>query len=678
MLDHDLFTVAGLERVHGLTRKLRAVEGVESAVSITTVQGVWGVGDALEVAPVMGPLPTDAAGIAAARARLMQDDAVVGTLLAADGGACVIHVRIFEDYTAPKKRAALHDRVAAVLADSDAETLLGGFPMVRVQYSREMLGQIGRLLLVVALVLVVVLALLLGGLWPALLTVGIVAVANVWTHGIMGAVGQPFTILSMLTPIIVMVVGVADSVHVLLAFRRAVGTRAERVAEAIRITAGPTALTSATTAVGFLALLTAWDIEMLRVYGLYTALGVVLAWVATMLLAPPLLSLFGAPGDRLTLPRLHSWMDAYVARAMARPGRVIAGWAVAGLALILLAATVSTDARILDGLPIDHPIMQTYRLMEDRFGGSLPMQVVYDGGDPADPDLLRHIQATVERLESIDGVGLVHGPDRFVRRFRRALMGGAEEEERLPDTVEDIAEIYAAASFSDPNVLEDFVAEDDGLTRIRVLLHERGAHAVIATQDALIADLNSRPLDGVRIGLAGTAYIAPRAWRLLQGRMLWGLALAVGVITLIFGVLFRSPTLALLSLIPNLFPLVAVLAAMALLDIEAKGNNAVIFSIAYGVAVDDTIHLLAQLRRHRGLGLPWAEAVAAAHRDVRGALTVTSIVLAAGFCVLLLSTFEFPVTLGVQMVVAVAAALAADLLLVPALLVSGLCRSQSG
>ena len=203
-----------------------------------------------------------------------------------------------------------------------------------------------------------------------------------------------------------------------------------------------------------------------------------------------------------------------------------------------------------------------------------------------------------------------------------------------------------------------------------MLLPERGALATVALQDALLGDMTRRMPDepAFSVDLGGTAWIAPRAWRVLQSRMIWGLSLAVLAIALLFWGLFRSVRMALLTILPNVLPLACVLCAMAVLGIPAKGNNAVVFSIAYGLAVDDTIHLLSRLRAALRDGLPIHDAILRAHRQVRGAITLTTLVLAGGFAVLLMSTFEFNVTLGLQMVVAALAALMLDLFALPALL----------
>ena len=660
--DPDLLTAAGLARVDALTRTLAAESGIERVLSITNAQEIRGDGDTLEVAAFLSPLPTQDKDAQVAGRRLLADPAIAGVLLSKTGTSTLLQVTVLESWSAPKKRADLHDRIAAQLEHMKQTTHLGGFPMVRVQYPREMLGETTRLLGTTLVLLLVLLAFGLRSLRDALSTLLVVVIATVWTHGIMQLCGDSFSILGTLTPIVIVVVGTADAIHVILAYRRT-GSREA----AIRETLVPTLITSVTTAIGFLALLSARDVAMVRDYGVYTALGVLMAWAATMLVLP--VCLRGTGKDALAGSQ---WADRWLDRLMAAPKRALLITLATTAVAAGLATQISTDARILDGLPDDHPIMGTYRLLERDFGGSLPMAVVYDADSPerlSQPDVFNHIQGTAEALRAEPDVGMVADPATIVARFQRAMMGGADQHEVIPQDAGGLADVLMGAELSDPNPLAGLVSETDGVARIRVLMAEKGSANTIAVQERLMEELARRPLEGVAVGLSGTAYVAPRAWRILQTRMAEGLGWAVLLITVLFGVLFRSPTLAILSMIPNLLPLLAVLAVMALVGIPAKGNNAVVFSIAYGIAVDDTIHLLSNLYRHHRMGTPWIGAIKKAHRDVRGALVLTSVVFAGGFAVLMTSTFEFNVTLGVQMVVATSVALAADLVLLPALLV---------
>ncbi len=662
VLDSQLFTVAGLRRAAALTEALGALEGVERATSITNLPRLVGDGETLSMAPRLQPLPESDDEVAAARRDLLGDPEVGGVLLAPD--AYLVAVEVLESWSAPARRADLHDRIQAVIHDRSegCEALLGGFPMVRVQYSRELMRETGRLFAVTGLALVVLVALMLRSLVAALGAVAVVAVANVWTHGAMALLGEPMTILSMLTPIVVLIVGVADAVHVILAYRRLEGTPEERAIAAVAEMGPAGLITSVSTALGFFTLLTAWDVRMLRAFGVFTGLGVLAAWLVTMALIPALLVRLG---DRAPRPLPESAVARWL---VVHPRRVLIGSALV-LGLIGWGASgVSTNARILDGLAPDHPIMKTYGALESRFGGSLPLQVVYEGSPErlTEPEVLRHMAELTAVMRADLAVGAVRSPHQRVAELHGAVSGEAAT---IPETGAQVSELLLAASFADRDPFEGLFAESAGMARVSALLHERGSHATIATGDTVAAWLAAHPLAGVTTGLAGTAWIAPRAWERLLDDMVWSSVLAVGLITLLFALLYRSVTVALLTIPSNLAPLICVLCAMRLLDIPVKGNNAVVFSIAYGVAVDDTIYFLAHLRQlWRSGQLSWPEAVVRAHREMAGPLITTSVVLGLGFAVFLTSTFEFSVTLGLQMLVCVASGALAELVVMPALL----------
>ena len=678
--DPALFTPAGLARLADLTRKLRAVHGVERVVSLSNATEVSGRGNTVSIQPIAKPIPTTLEAAETLKAHVLSDSLLAGGLVSDDGRSAIVAVTLLESHTAPAPRAAVHDAIDELLANHGAPTRLGGFPMVRVQYSRRMLDELGGLLGVSLATLLVLLLLFGGGVRPALATVAVVVVGNLWCHGLMGLAGQRFTILSMLSPIIVLVVGVADAIHVLSAWQQAVGTPRQRAASAIDQTFGPTLLTSATTALGFLALLTAGDVSMIRQYGQWTAVGVMSAWLATVTVLPPLLALgwLGTGRARtMSWPRLNAGMTRALEASVNRPRQALLATVLVVGALAILAARVPTDARILDGLADNDPIMQTYNALERHFGGSLPMQVVYRDVDPSDPEIIAHAEWTADTLRALPGVGRVETPTSTLKRLSGAVAGDSDTPGTLSTDAGELSELFLLSSFADPDPLRPLLREDERTLRIQALLVERGSQATLQTQDALLAALASRPVPHGSVGLAGTAWVAPRAWKILQQRMAMSLMIAIAGITLLFGFLLRSVPLALVTLIPNLVPLLAVLAVMTLAGIPAKGTNAVVFSIAYGIAVDDTIHLLAHVRAAWRSGRPWSEAIRVGHQRVRRALVVTSLVLSGGFAVFLTSDFEFVVTLGLQMVTACLAALACDLLLLPALLARFSPRSSA-
>lgn len=668
LLDPQLFSVEGLARVDRLTRALGGLPGVERVTSLTNAPTVTGDGELLAVAPRLDPLPRSPEEADAARRGVLSDPNLAGILAAQDGTACLLLVEVLESWSPPARRAELYDRLQATLApyrDGQRNALIGGFPMVRVQYSRELLSETLRLFAVTGIALVVLVTFMLRSIPAGLGAVGVVAVANVWTHGVMAWLGEPMTILSMLTPIVVLIVGVADAVHVVLAFRREPGADpAERAAAALRAVAPAGFITSVCTALGFVTLLTAYDVRMLRVFGVYTAIGVLAAWLSTVILIPMLLVRFGGDYE----PERPRPISTLTERLVRRPWRVLAASGVVMLAITAAAMGISTDARLLDGLAADHPIMQTYTALESRFGGSLPLQVVYEGPPErlTEPDVLQHMALLTAELRALPETGAVRSPHERVAELHGALTGTPP---RLPTRGAEIAELLMAASFADRDPFEGLFAESAGMARVSALLHERGSHATIAVGDHLQAWLTAHPLPGVTTSMAGTAWVAPRAWERLLDDMIWSSVLAVLLITALFAVLYRSVWVALLTIPPNIVPLVCVLAAMRFLDIPVKGNNAVVFSIAYGVAVDDTIYFVAHLRHlWQAGGMTWREAVVRAHHEMAGPLVTTSVVLALGFCAFLTSTFEFSVTLGLQMLVCVSTGALAELVMMPALL----------
>ncbi|MFM8890640.1 MAG: efflux RND transporter permease subunit, partial [Planctomycetia bacterium] len=462
-------------------------------------------------------------------------------------------------------------------------------------------------------------------------------------------------ILTSVVPSLALVVGTCDSIHFIEDMRRSARRGVEGVAAstgAVRRVGLACGLTSLVTAIGF-ASLAAARIDAVRDFGLAAAAGAVASFMAVTLVTPLLGSsrLFAGRGlgrsSRLA-GRLAGTLAAFSVRH-ARP--IAVAGCVATLALAVFASGLDADSRMVDSLPRGAPASRALARVDRDFGGVMGVDVLV--GWPADADwrdapffeALGEVHAVVERSEGI------------ARPLSLAtVVGGLPQ--RARDRLDD-------ADFPD---LVD-VSSRTAIVRARAPdLGSRTLEGVYARIDEDLAGLEAaRP--GWRFELAGMSVVSARNIRQLVRDLGSSLLLEVAVIGGILALAFRSPLTGLVSLVPNLFPLAVIASLLVARGASLDPATVIVFNVCLGLAVDDTVHVLAALQRQRRDGLSITTAVRRAVAETGNAVVLGGVVLTVGFAAVTVSSVPSLSRFGSLACAAVAAATLAELVCLPALLV---------
>jgi hypothetical protein len=391
-------------------------------------------------------------------------------------------------------------------------------------------------------------------------------------------------------------------------------------------------LATATTSLGFASLAVA-RMPILRSFGLWAAVGIVLGFVVVVTVVPALLSFVTDLSPKRSPPTRP---PAVFHAPLRRP------WLTLGITAVLvgLAAWGSTrvvvDNRLTALLDADHPTSVASRIVDERLGGILSLEVELRGPDG--------------RWTSPEG-----------RRRIAALSRWATEQ----------PQVRAVLGPQTPGIGDQFVSADGSRARLSIRVADTGGRAFALFEDQVTREVGD---DGI---VTGTSAIAYRGVNRMTRDLRVSLLLVFVVVTVVITVLTRSLRSGLVSIPPNLLPLGLGYGALGLLGIELDPLAAVVLVVALGIAVDDTIHLLARWQHERRAAGP-DQAIAIALARTGRAVTITTAVLAAGLAVNLLSSFPPLRLLGALGAAVMAAALAADLWLLPALLVVTGRRSRDG
>jgi predicted RND superfamily exporter protein len=268
------------------------------------------------------------------------------------------------------------------------------------------------------------------------------------------------------------------------------------------------------------------------------------------------------------------------------------------------------------------------------------------------------------------GVGAVTGPATVLRTLNRWQNGNQPSFDRLPSSDENLVRLVSLIDrFEASGQWRAFVNPDVGMLRISGKVPDIGAQALRAKNEAFTAWFAAQhPGAPVEPVVTGTATLVDLNNASLASDMVTGLAIAFAVIALISGLLFRSFKMVVISFIPNMLPLLMIAGIMGLSGIDLKVSTSIIFTIAFGIAVDDTIHFMSKLRLELAAGRSVAEAVAKTFRSTGKAIILTSIMLCGGFITLGLSSFLGTFYIGVLISLTLLFAVAADLYLLPHLI----------
>ncbi|MGE0433613.1 MAG: RND family transporter [Planctomycetota bacterium] len=579
---------------------------------------------------------------------------------------------------------------------------IAGLPIVRLDIVQSLQGEQVRLLPIAAGLSLLLLLALFRSLSGVVLPMVSVGAALIWTGAMMVLTGQPFNIINNAMPTLLLVIGLSDGIHVMGRMTeetRAGVPRGHAVRNTVTHMGLACLLTSLTTAIGFASLVAA-KTDILTMFGLTTAGGVKLAWVATILFIPLLLTWMRAPGIR----RGHTIKLAAGAiapngmdRALTATGNFTLRFAwpvmVVGLLVTIVAGIAGSrlvvDTHLLETFPPEHPTTKLVREMESDFAGVLPLQISIEAKEPGyfeDPHNLLKIRELQRRVETYD-------PDYVLltRSIADVLVAAEDISGRkfdvdAPNARERVRDGLAALRRIAPELTTRFIDKESRHVLISVRLADLGAArglynikeiaktiSDIFGEDAADADgvVEGRAPRGdppVLIRLAGDTYLAGIGLMALIMDLLSSLALAGVLVFVTIMILFRSLKLGLISIAPNIFPLVLTFGLMGLLGIRLSVSTVIIFSISLGLAVDDTIHFLSRYREELAAGHGTDEAIRRTFRGAGRAIMMTTFILISGMLVLLNSEFMPVRYLALLTGFTLAGAIVGDLFILPACL----------
>ena len=528
----------------------------------------------------------------------------------------------------------------------------------------------------------VVLALLFRRVGGVVLPILVVVLSVVATLGVMVAIGIPGSTGVQILPIFLLTVGVCDAVHILaIVYRLRMNgeSKADSIAHALGHSGLAVLMTSLTTAVGMGSFVTA-EMASVMELGIIAPIGVGLAFVYTMVLLPALIAVFPLPRPkmgqigrgRFPMEGLLVGAGTFAARS---PFRILLPASLLTVLAVLGALQTTFTHNGLIWFPEDDRVRTDFTVIDEKLGGSISLEVVIDSREPGglyDPNLLEGIEEIRWGIENLASDPIVIGKATsildVVRETHQALNENRPEMRRIPETREAVAQELLLFENSGSDATEELVDSQFQLARLNLRVPFCDAlvfPAFLAQVEQLIED---RLGDRADFKLTGLMMLLAQIFDSMIRSMMRSYAFALIVITPLMMLLLGSFRRGLVSMIPNLMPVVAVLGVMGWLGAPLDSTTIVVGAMVIGIAVDDTIHFMHKFHRYFEETGDLEAAVAETMRTTGSALLFTSLVLVAGFSIFGLSEMGNIRVFGLLSAFAAAVAFLADLLVAPALL----------
>ena len=689
----DVFQPRVLEQVVAISDALDDLDHIDQVLSLSTMPELSGSAGMLEVRPLLDELPETDAEVAELRQRTLSSRVFINRFVNPEGTATAV-LGIFDLAVVEElDRRPTLEAIEALLANNEVEGISAsvlGVPVVNREYAVRLQQDMTRAIGLSVLLICFTLFLLFRNAYSVALPMTAVGVCVAWTVGYMVLAGDSFNIINCIVPTLLLVIGIGDAVHFLTTYyqERGLGTEHEAsIRRMIQRIGAACLLTSVTAAIGFFSLMVA-RIDIIKGMGRVAAAGVLIAYLLILILVPTTLSKIKAPKSVVirdpstgVLGKLLTWLGEVVTRHKAL---VIGITGVVCALAVVGSFRVESDSFLLEELFKKNPVSQALHHSEDVLTGVMPVEISIKTeaeGGVLEPEVLRGMVALQQHMADDPYIGHSVSLADLILEIGDVTTGVAD----IPETRAGAAQrlLYFEMS-EDPTFLDSMVDVPRSTARISTTVRDWGTDNFFAWYDGSgVCDVRAKcgtPMvelideafgttdgrgDGLEVRVTGAALVSARALSRLVEDMIWSLLTAFLVISLLMMVLLRSLRIGLLSMIPNVIPLLVTLGFMGWVGIPLRTSTALIFSISLGVAVNDTIHFVTRFREELFRTGDRAEAVRLTMLSTGRAIMFTSILLIAGFGTMLTTRFVGIMQMGILGAVTLSAALLGDLLLLP-------------
>jgi len=676
--DDSLLTSKTLRTLKVITDSVKAIPNVEDVQSLWSATEITNKNNTLSFEPYLGqPISDSEKSLRALRKSLLEDPFVNGLLIDSTASTTAFYISIDGDKNSYSVRNAIIQNLNTILDKyPEFDFKITGISYFRNQYVNLLNQEIVFYIALSSALIIMLLWYLYRSKMGLFMPMLIVWMTLLFTVATLYLTGGYFEIMSSTIAPILLCVGVADSIHMISKFDDAVSQGFEKrnaIIETLITLGSATFLTSITTAIGFATLLSSSVIPMKR-FGIYTAAGVLIAYLITILFLPAILKItntkrvFKKEGGKL-----YTYLGQALLKLAAFNRRKYKTIVVSGLILTALIGmgitTLDVNGYVFDDVGRDSRLIKDSRFFGQELSPVFPIEFIVDTGTKngiTNPETLKKIKEFEEYLLSFEEIQRTTSFATLVSEIHKVMAPEDASHSAIPDNENLISQYLLLLEINDNGILENVT--DFSYQKIRVAgqTEDAGSKRINAIRDSVQTYLSTN-FPKSQTTITGSTVLSAD----LVGKIVYSLASSIGLafigISIVMAMLFRDVKMVAISLIPNILPLILIAGFMGIFGIDIKPSTAVIFTIAFGIAVDDTIHYLARFRIEVKRGMNLEDALQVTTQKTGRAIIITSLILLCGFGTLISSEFVSTTLMGILVSSTIFFAVLADLVLLPAL-----------
>ena len=666
----NILTVPYLQKLEQLSDQVVGLDHVTSVISLTHFDFPIWTPKGKEIRPLIPKSlldkdPLDPYFVE----HILSNPKVKQVILSEDGGKTLLLARLDIPLKDLKGRKIVIQNFKKTITDGiplGTTTRFTGVSMVENAYADIVLKSLIRSTLLTSIGLVIALFLFFGRYSSIGVALAGVTIGSPITLAIMQIIGQNITIVNSMVPIMLLIIGVADAIHMEQSFIHYLkGKRS--VPEAVHKMFGtmglPCLMTTVTTAIGFLSLRMA-NIEAIRDFGLNVAIGVIIVYIMNIIFVPFLL--IHLPSKQINFTKwfsdgLNHFLYFSSQLVISHPKKITCVFVTLIIYSIWVLPKLSMDQKFNEEVQLEHPIRFNQMLLEQEFTGFLGPEVsvkIINDNHLWDTDVM-------DNLSSFESALRNHPDILQVRSYLSYVPDG------IPDS---LVKIFLKDLRDDPILkyqIQEVITLDGKWASVIVRTKDMGTKKAKIFKD-WIKEISTRELGpNFEVEMVGQWWLAQRGMMNILNDMLSSFVTACILILPIMALLLRNMRLFFISLLPNIFPMLAALAFMAIAGISVRIGTAMILAIALGIAIDDTIHFMIHLREQDSKSNDRNEIVKLTIAQTGKAILYTSVILVIGFISMLSNDLIAIQDMGIVASFTIIIALLADLFFVPAIYLIG-------
>ena len=651
---NGIFNSETLDTLKQLTKTLQKFDQIEKedVTSLYTADNIVGTEDGMDVKAFFKKVPTSNEKLKQLEENVENNEMIFERLVSYDKTVAIIFAEINDDVFTEEFYEEILSLASAFETD-DITIHIAGRPII--EGTMALLGpaDMKKMVPIVLIVIILVLFLTLRSIKGTLLALSIVLISVIWVFGLMSVVGVPVYAVSTMIPVMLIAIGVADAIHMyshlqLYLRKNPDSSKLDATKDMLQQMWKPVLITSITTAVGFFSLLTS-QVFPIKYFGVFTAFGVIVAMLLSLILIPAGIMIFGLP----KVKKVKSTNDKkdfglaynFAAKILKRKSLLIYITAAVIILSIFGMQKIWINSSFLDKFEKTSDIVQTDKFINSHFGGTTTLNLILDSDNELDvfknPDVLKLVDKMQTELEdSLEVVGNSFALTDYMKRMNMVMNADDEAFNVIPDDQNLIAQYLLLYEMSgDPENLNKVVDYDYSKTNVTFQLKSDNSKAINSSIGIIESYKDDFEKYGVSINYAGSGYKGLIFSDLILEGQIKSLILSLLIVILLLSLMFKNFKIGLIGSVPIIITSLISFGIMGFLDIPLNTTTALLSSIAIGIGIDYAVHFIEQYRVNAArTDSPLLAAQQTMAHSGR-AILFNAIVVIAGFMVLVFSVF---------------------------------------